>query len=109
MCNKKEGVYLPSASSQARPAPKPRPTQAGHALRLNKRTEKITPNDRPREERMIMEDMARSHYYFAVISDFAFGLYMFSDWARGLGNLVFGLGVIYVDMRILAGYVVVSR
>lgn len=54
-------LNIPSASSQARPAPKPRPTQAGQALRLNKSTEKTTPKDRPREERMIMEEMARSH------------------------------------------------
>lgn len=54
-------LSIPSASSQARPAPKPRPTQAGQALRLNRSTEKTTPKDRPREERMIMEEIARSH------------------------------------------------
>lgn len=35
-------------SSYARPAPKPTPAKAGHALRLNSRTEKTTPNPRPR-------------------------------------------------------------
>lgn len=47
-----------SASSQARPAPTPNPTHAGHALRLNKRTEKTTPKDRPRVERMRNEEIA---------------------------------------------------
>lgn len=55
-------VNIPSASSQARPAPKPRPTHAGQALRLNRRTEKTTPKERPREDLMITEEMARSHY-----------------------------------------------
>jgi hypothetical protein len=55
-------VNIPSDSSQARPAPKPRPTHAGQALRLNSRTEKTTPKDRPRDDLIIMEEMARSHY-----------------------------------------------
>lgn len=55
--------HIPSASSHARPAPKPRPTQAGQALRLNSSTENMTPKERPREERMIMDEMARSHCY----------------------------------------------
>jgi hypothetical protein len=59
-------VNIQSASSQARPAPKPRPTQAGQARRLNRRTEKTTPKDRPREDLMIIEEMARSHYGFEV-------------------------------------------
>ena len=41
-----------SHSSHALPAPKPNPTNAGHALRLNKSTEKMTPNDAPSVERM---------------------------------------------------------
>jgi hypothetical protein len=53
-----------SASSQARPAPKPRPTHAGHVLRLNSSTENITPKERPRVERMIIEEIARSHFSF---------------------------------------------
>ncbi|KAL8759591.1 MAG: hypothetical protein Q9184_003574 [Pyrenodesmia sp. 2 TL-2023] len=54
-------LRVPSASSQALPAPKPSPTHAGHALRLNKRTEKTTPNERPREERIRKDDIAWSH------------------------------------------------
>ena len=41
-----------SHSSQARPAPKPRPTNAGHARLLNSRTEKMTPNEAPSVDRM---------------------------------------------------------
>lgn len=58
---RKEVSNILSASSQARPAPNPRPTHAGQALRLNKSTEKTTPNERPSEDLMIMEEMARSH------------------------------------------------
>lgn len=50
-------------SSYARPAPKPTPTQAGHALRLKSRTEKTTPNPRPREDLMSMLERQRSHYF----------------------------------------------
>jgi hypothetical protein len=50
-----------SHSSQALPAPKPRPTHAGHALLLNRRTEKTMPKERPREERMAIEERQRSH------------------------------------------------
>jgi hypothetical protein len=67
---------LPSASSQARPAPKPRPTQAGQALRLNRRTEKTTPKERPREERMIMEEMARSHCSIMLVHVHSFSISM---------------------------------
>jgi hypothetical protein len=56
-----------SHSSHARPAPKPRPTNAGHARRLNKRTEKTTPNERPRPERMRNEERQRSHCSQSVI------------------------------------------
>lgn len=52
---------IPSASSHARPAPNPVPNHTGQARRLNRRTEKTTPKDRPSEERMIMDEMARSH------------------------------------------------
>lgn len=55
---------IQSASSYARPAPKPRPTQAGQALRLKSRTERTTPKPRPMEERTIKDEMARSHYEF---------------------------------------------
>lgn len=41
-----------SHSSQALPAPNPKPTKAGQALRLNRRTEKMTPKEAPRVERM---------------------------------------------------------
>jgi hypothetical protein len=51
-----------SHSSHARPAPKPRPTQAGQARRLNRRTEKTMPKETPRPERMSMEDRQRSHW-----------------------------------------------
>ena len=51
-----------SHSSHARPAPKPNPTYAGHARRLKRRTEKTIPNDRPRPERMSIEERQRSHY-----------------------------------------------
>lgn len=48
-------------SSYALPAPKPTPTNAGHALRRNRRTEKTTPNPRPRVDFMSMLEMQRSH------------------------------------------------
>lgn len=48
-------------SSYALPAPKPTPTQAGHALRLKRRTEKTTPKPRPREDLMSMLERQRSH------------------------------------------------
>lgn len=50
-----------SHSSHALPAPKPRPTNAGHARRLKRRTEKTTPNETPRPERMSIEERQRSH------------------------------------------------
>ena len=62
-CNwRAEGDCIQSASSHALPAPKPRPTQAGQALLLKRRTEKTTPKERPRVERMSMDEIARSHY-----------------------------------------------
>lgn len=54
--------YIPSASSQALPAPNPNPTHAGHALRLNRRTEKTMPKEAPRVERMRKEEIAWSHF-----------------------------------------------
>lgn len=54
-------VPIQSASSHARPAPKPNPTHAGHALRLNNRMEKTTPKPRPTDDRMRREEIARSH------------------------------------------------
>ena len=51
-----------SHSSHALPAPNPRPTNAGHARRLKRSTEKTTPNDRPRPERMSIEERQRSHF-----------------------------------------------
>lgn len=57
-----------SASSHARPAPNPRPTQAGHARRLKSRTEKMTPKERPREERMTREERAWSHCVVGEVS-----------------------------------------
>lgn len=54
-------LNVASASSQALPAPNPNPTHAGHALRLNRRTEKTTPKERPMEERIRREDRAWSH------------------------------------------------
>ena len=54
-------VHIPSASSHARPAPNPVPNQTGHALRLNRSTEKITPKEKPRVDRITRDDIARSH------------------------------------------------
>ncbi len=45
-----------SQPSHARPAPKPKPTHAGQARRLNSSTEKMTPNERPSVERMASDD-----------------------------------------------------
>jgi len=50
-----------SHSSQALPAPNPRPTQAGHALRLKSRTENTTPNDSPKDERIRKDERHWSH------------------------------------------------
>ena len=55
-----------SHSSQALPAPKPSPVHTGHALRLNNSTEKTTPNPTPREDRITIEDMQRSHYSMCI-------------------------------------------
>ncbi len=52
---------LPSASSQARPAPKPVPSHTGKALLLNSSTENMTPKEKPRPERITNEESARSH------------------------------------------------
>lgn len=49
-------------SSYARPAPKPTPMNAGHALRLNRRTEKTTPKPRPRVDLTRRLDRQWSHY-----------------------------------------------
>jgi len=57
-----------SHSSHARPAPKPNPTYAGHARRLKRRTEKTMPKERPRPERMSMEERQRSHFSFKSAS-----------------------------------------
>lgn len=48
-------------SSYARPAPKPTPTNAGHALRLNSSTEKTTPKPRPRVDLTRRFERQRSH------------------------------------------------
>lgn len=48
-------------SSYARPAPNPAPMKAGHALRLNRRTEKTTPNPRPRVDFTRRLERQRSH------------------------------------------------
>ena len=54
-----QGVaYSPSASSHALPAPNPKPTQAGQALRLNKSTERTTPNESPRDDLIRSDDIA---------------------------------------------------
>jgi len=50
-----------SPSSQARPAPKPVPNHTGHALRLKRSTEKITPKEKPIEDRISRDDIAWSH------------------------------------------------
>lgn len=48
-------------SSYARPAPKPAPMKAGHALRRNRITEKTTPKPRPMEDLTRRLDRQRSH------------------------------------------------
>ena len=48
-------------SSYARPAPKPTPTHAGHALRLKRRTEKTTPKPRPSVDLTARLERQRSH------------------------------------------------
>lgn len=60
------GCPLPSASSHALPAPKPVPNHTGHALRLKRRTEKMTPKEKPRPDRITILDKARSHCYHSV-------------------------------------------
>lgn len=50
-------------SSYARPAPNPAPTNAGHALRLNRSTEKTTPKPRPRDDLMMALDRQKSHCF----------------------------------------------
>lgn len=60
------GENVPSASSQARPAPKPSPVNTGQALRLKSSTEKMTPKERPREERTRKDEIAWSHYGFVL-------------------------------------------
>jgi hypothetical protein len=57
---------IPSASSHARPAPNPVPNQTGHARLLKRSTEKITPNEKPRPDRITREESARSHCKFCV-------------------------------------------
>ena len=52
---------VPSASSQALPAPNPVPNHTGHALRLNNSTENMTPKEKPSVDRTTREDIARSH------------------------------------------------
>ena len=52
---------IPSASSQALPAPKPVPNHTGHVLRLNRSTENMTPKENPSVDRTIKEEIARSH------------------------------------------------
>jgi len=50
-----------SHSSTALPAPNPTPNQTGHARRLNRSTENMTPKDKPRPERIMREERQRSH------------------------------------------------
>ena len=57
-------LKLESHSSQALPAPKPRPVKTGHDLRLKTRTEKITPKDAPRVLRMRRVLRQWSHFSF---------------------------------------------
>jgi len=51
-------------SSYARPPPNPRPTMAGHDLRLNSSTEKTTPKPRPRVDFIRRLERQRSHFSF---------------------------------------------
>lgn len=55
-----------SHSSHARPAPNPNPAHTGHALRLNRRTEKTMPKETPRPERIRMEERQRSHFDYQL-------------------------------------------
>jgi hypothetical protein len=52
---------IPSASSQALPAPNPVPNHTGHVLRLNRSTENMTPKENPSVDRTTKEEIARSH------------------------------------------------
>ena|SRR5271156_1771988 len=52
---------IPSASSQALPAPNPVPNHTGHVLRLNNNTENMTPKEKPSVARTAKEEIARSH------------------------------------------------
>merc|ERR1711939_921303 len=58
------GILTLSRSSQALPAPKPRPVHTGHARRLNRSTEKMTPKDAPRVLRMRRVLRQWSHFSF---------------------------------------------
>ncbi|KAF4636308.1 hypothetical protein G7Y89_g1788 [Cudoniella acicularis] len=71
---------LPLHSSYARPAPKPKPTKAGHALRLNSRTEKTTPKERPREERIRREERQRSHFIIIDYVSFTSRFWRIKCW-----------------------------
>lgn len=73
-----------SHSSHARPAPNPRPTHAGHARRLKRRTEKTIPNETPRPERMSIDERQRSHFSLSRAS-------LSGRVVRGIGAT--GLGV----------------
>lgn len=73
-------------SSYALPAPKPRPTKAGHARRLKMRTEKTTPKDRPRDERMRRDERQRSHYRARSAQALNFALTR-SNWLGVRGDL----------------------
>ena len=53
---------VPSASSYALPAPNPVPSHTGHDLLLNNRTENMTPKEKPSEDLMTKEEIARSHW-----------------------------------------------
>lgn len=74
-------------SSYALPAPKPRPTKAGHARRLKMRTEKTTPKDRPRDERMRRDERQRSHYRARSAQTLNFALTR-STWLGARGELL---------------------
>jgi len=80
---------IPSASSQARPAPKPVPSHTGHALRLNRSTEKITPKENPRPDRMTKEERARSH--FSLSSASLTGFVVFGDGRGGAAIFSFDM------------------
>lgn len=57
-----------SHSSHALPAPNPRPAHTGHDLRLNRRTENMTPKDAPRVLRIRRVLRQWSHYVRRSIS-----------------------------------------